>query len=121
MRIARLSPEDHDRQLADVSHLPHAVAAAMVAMQDADAMALAGKGFLDSTRIAGGDGGLWRDIFHDNADNLRASLHKLRGQLAGLEALLAPEKGAELAAWLDGAAARRERLLRQKLGEVTPD
>ena len=31
MRITRLSPDDHDRLLADVSHLPHVVAAAVVA------------------------------------------------------------------------------------------
>src|ERR1700722_16114021 len=33
MRISRLAPDEHDRLLAEVSHLPHAVAAALVAMQ----------------------------------------------------------------------------------------
>src|SRR5438270_270638 len=71
MWTVKLSPEEHDRHLADISHLPHAVAAALVAMQADAALPLAGKGFLDATRIAGGDGALWRDILHDNADNLR--------------------------------------------------
>lgn len=121
MRIIRLSPEDHDRDLADVSHLPHAVAAALVAMQRSDALPLAGKGFLDATRIAGGDGALWRDIFHDNRDNVRSSLQRLRDQLDYLQRLLEPEQADALAAWLDTAAARREALLREKLSEVTPD
>src|SRR6185437_16261614 len=66
MRTVKLSPEDHDRHLADISHLPHAIAAALIAMQTDAALPLAGKGFLDATRIAGGDGALWRDILHDN-------------------------------------------------------
>src|SRR5438876_5521108 len=85
MRTCRMTPTDHDRALAEVSHLPHALAAALVTMQSPEAMALAGKGFLDTTRIAGGDGGLWRDIFLDNASNMRSALAKLRGQLDALE------------------------------------
>jgi prephenate dehydrogenase len=32
MRLSRLTPQEHDRLLAEVSHLPHALAAALVAM-----------------------------------------------------------------------------------------
>lgn len=121
MRICRLSPEQHDSLLADISHLPHAVAAALVAMQTDRAMKLAGKGFLDTTRIAGGDGRLWRDILLDNRDNLRNALNRLRQQLAALDELLHPARAEELAAWLDAAAQRRQHVLRQKLREVSPD
>jgi prephenate dehydrogenase len=121
MRTCRMTPEDHDRALSEVSHLPHAVAAAMVGMQSDDAMRLAGKGFLDSTRIAGGDGGLWRDIFLDNRENVRASLGKLRGTLDEFERLLDPSRGEELRKWLDEQSARREGVLKEKLREVTPD
>jgi prephenate dehydrogenase len=110
MRTCRMSPGEHDRALAEVSHLPHVVAAALVAMQSPDAMAVAGKGFLDTTRIAGGDGGLWRDIFADNAQNVRAALAKFRARLAEFERLLEPGRGEELRAWLDGAAGARERV-----------
>ena len=121
MRTCRMSPADHDRALAEVSHLPHAVAAALVAMQSPDALTLAGKGFLDTTRIAGGNGGLWRDIFLDNATNVRAALARLRGQLEDFERLLDGGKAEELRQWLDAAAAKRQALLREKLREVTPD
>jgi prephenate dehydrogenase len=121
MHTCRMSPADHDRALAEASHLPHALAAALVTMQSAEAMALAGKGFLDTTRIAGGDGGLWRDIFIDNAGNMRASIAKLRDQLDAIEKLMEPGKGEELRKWLDAAAAKRRALLQEKLREVTPD
>jgi prephenate dehydrogenase len=121
MHTTQLSPEQHDRHLADISHLPHALAAALVTMQSDAALPLAGKGFLDATRIAGGDGGLWRDILQDNCANMLASLRRLQAQLAHLTTLLAPEKHAELEAWLNAAASRRDHLLQQKLHEVTPD
>jgi prephenate dehydrogenase len=121
MHTRRMSPADHDRALAEVSHLPHALAAALVTMQSPEAMELAGKGFLDTTRIAGGDGGLWRDIFLDNAPNVRAAIAKLRAQLDAVENLMEPGKAEELRSWLDAAAGKRQALLQEKLREVTPD
>lgn len=121
MRIVRLSPEEHDRRLADISHLPHALAAALVAMQEEASLPLCGKGFLDTTRIAGGDGALWRDILLDNADNLVEGLRRLRASIDQLEAMLGKKQGEELSRWLDTQAARREAVLKQKLSEVTPD
>ncbi len=117
MHTTRMTPAEHDAALAGVSHLPHAVAAALVAMQRPEALKLCGKGFLDATRIAGGDGGLWRDIFIDNADQVRAALGELREMLAKFETLLDPEKGEELRAWLDEAAKAREALVRERLRE----
>jgi prephenate dehydrogenase len=121
MRTTRLSPDEHDRLLADVSHLPHLLAAALVAMQEEKALDLSGKGFLDTTRIAGGDGGLWRDILVDNADNVRAGLGRLMAQLSQLDGLLKGSGGEELKQWLDQSAKRREELLQKKLREINPD
>ena len=63
---------------------------------------------VDVTRIAAGDAGLWRDIFLDNADNLRASAERLRHQLDALLERLHPERSEALRAWLDQAARRRQ-------------
>jgi prephenate dehydrogenase len=121
MRVTRLAPEEHDRMLAEVSHLPHALAAALVHLPGDAALGLAGKGFLDATRIAGGDGALWRDIFLDNRDHLRAALQNTQKQIEHLMELLQTEQGEALRQWLDQAAGRREALLRQKLGDMNPD
>ena len=120
MTVVRLSPDDHDRLVCDISHLPHAVAAALVAMQSDEALALAGTGFLDTTRVAGGDGGLWRDILADNRDNVNKSVARLRASLEHLLKLLDPSQRDALAAWLDQAAARRAKLLAEKLKELNP-
>jgi prephenate dehydrogenase len=110
METVRLSPEEHDRRLADVSHLPHALAAALVTMQTDPSLPLAGKGFRDVTRVAAGDGGLWRDILIDNRDNLRHSAQQLKLHLDELLARLETGDPESVRQWLDAAAARRRSL-----------
>jgi prephenate dehydrogenase len=114
MRTTRLSPEEHDRLLADVSHLPHVIAAALVAMQEDAAFNLCGKGFVDVTRVAGGDAGLWRDILLDNRDNVRRSIKGLAEQIRELDAMLESGKSDALEQWLSKAADRRRRRLELK-------
>ncbi len=109
MRTKRLTPDDHDRLICDVSHLPHALAASLVAMQSDAALELAGKGFQDTTRVAAGDAGLWRDILLDNADCVKSSIARLRGQLDELEKRLDPSQAKALFEWLQAAANKRSR------------
>ena len=70
-RVVVLSPGDHDRLIARTSHLPHVVAAALVANLHRDgrgaARSLCGPGFMDTTRIAGGSDLMWHDIIKTNA------------------------------------------------------
>ena len=110
MRISRLAPDEHDRILAEVSHLPHAVAAALVAMQSEKGLSLCGPGFRDATRIAAGDPGLWRDIFIDNKQSLSASLRRLRDELDQLQQKLDDGDAKAIEQWLDAAARRRKSL-----------
>ncbi len=110
MRTLRLTPEDHDQRMAEISHLPHALAAIIVQSAGAKSLELAGKGFLDLTRIAGGDGGLWHDILVDNRDNVREHLARVQAELGRFADLLGPSKGNELREFLDQAADKRARL-----------
>ena len=121
MRVTSMTPDAHDQLLADVSHLPHVTAAALVAMQADAGLDLCGKGFLDTTRVAGGDGALWRDILIDNRDNVRASVLRLRGQFDELLKLMEGADTEPLRRWLDAAAARRGELMQRKLREISPD
>lgn len=80
-----LSADDHDRAVALVSHAPHMVASAMAArLRDADsaALALAGQGLRDVTRIAAGDAGLWTGILTANAGPVAEVLHDVAADLA---------------------------------------
>jgi prephenate dehydrogenase len=66
----QVSAAEHDQWVALVSHAPHAVAAAMAARLESappGALALAGQGLRDVTRIAAGDPGMWVQILAANA------------------------------------------------------
>ena len=107
-----LSPADHDARVAAVSHLPHAVAAAVARAQTPESLAVSGRGYRDTTRIAAGGPALWADILTANADEVAPRLRRLAADLTGLADLLADAPGAgdpgRLAAvtrWLDDARA----------------
>lgn len=120
MRTTRLSPADHDRLLADVSHLPHVLAAALVKMQGPEAIGLCGKGFLDVTRIAAGDAALWRDILLDNRANVLQSIKRFGEELRGLEVLLEAGQTGALERWLRTAAEQRRAAVEPRAPEAGP-
>ena len=55
MNVKRLLPEEHDRIVARISHIPQVVAMALAAIQSDKTLPYAGKGFKDTTRIAASD------------------------------------------------------------------
>jgi prephenate dehydrogenase len=65
-RICQLDPAEHDAALAISSHLPHMVAAALAMSTPLELLPFVGKGWMDSTRIAGGNPQLWRQILEEN-------------------------------------------------------
>jgi prephenate dehydrogenase len=71
----------HDRLLAFLSHLPQLTASALMQVVGDGAghagLALAGRGLIDTTRLASSSPDVWRDITTTNADELGAALDTL--------------------------------------------
>ena len=107
MRTTRMTADDHDARVALASHLPHAIAAALMTLQTPDTLTVAGKGLADTTRIAAGDAAVWRDIFLDNADNLLSGLTAMERRIAELKTMLERGDGASVHQWLTDAAETR--------------
>ncbi len=107
-RVCEMSPEEHDRALAATSHLPHLLAAALAAATPEEWLALTAGGWHDTTRIAAGDPGLWRQIMLANRDNLLLSLDRLEKMLAQFRTVIAQSNGPELQRLLDEGKQRRE-------------
>ena len=104
-----LSAEDHDAAVAKISHLPQ-IAASLVAKQltgtPAEWMELAGQGLRDTTRIAGSDEKLWKEIIYSNRAEISELLISLQNDLTQMiKSLDDPTKIADLiAAGRDGKA-----------------
>lgn len=91
-RLREISPSDHDRAVARLSHLPHAAAAALVQAATrggAESADLAGSGYRDSTRVAAGPESLWAEILLDNRDEIGPAISDLQAALGELKAALA--------------------------------
>ena len=109
-RVVRMTPESHDRAVAAVSHLPHAVAAALAGQTDPDLLPLSAGGFRDTTRVAGAGPGIWTPIFRENRAAVLAALDHFSDHLARFRALLAADDGPGLTAWLAEAKRVRDAL-----------
>jgi prephenate dehydrogenase len=97
-----LSALDHDRAVAKISHLPQ-IASSLIAKQltgtPSEWMELAGQGLRDTTRIAGSDESLWKEIIYSNRTELRQLLINLQNDVqAMIDSLNDPEEIAALIA-----------------------
>jgi prephenate dehydrogenase len=88
--VCSMEPGHHDRIFAEISHLPHVVAYALVhAVGTADVegenvLSYTAGGFRDFTRIASSDPVMWRDIALMNREALLASIDGFSASLAEL-------------------------------------
>ena len=87
------TPEQHDRLVAAVSHLPYLSAVALTELAARDEnrdlmMLLAAGGFRDLTRVASGSPRMSRDMVVGNKEALKGALAFFRRHLAELEGLL---------------------------------
>jgi prephenate dehydrogenase len=83
-----IDPDEHDRIMAMVSHLPQLISVALMhtalagdaehAMLDK----LAGRGFLDMTRLAASDFGIWKGILETNRDAISQAAERFGKSLS---------------------------------------
>lgn len=83
-RVQMMSPTQHDRALAFVSHLPHAVAFSLMAAVPSSYFSYAAAGMKDTTRIAGSDSQLWAGIFLSNRTHTLKAMAAFARQLGHL-------------------------------------
>lgn len=80
-RVVLFDPREHDRLVAETSHLPQLLAVALadfIARADEATLQsraqLSGSGLRDMTRLAASPFALWQDILRSNHENVAASL-----------------------------------------------
>ncbi|TFC96058.1 prephenate dehydrogenase [Cryobacterium sinapicolor] len=115
--LVEMSPEEHDRAVALISHVPQVVSTIMARrLTDSagSALNLAGQGLRDVTRVAASDPELWVQILGANAEPVRDILLAYRVDLDrfidALEAPAAPGARRKVAEELAGGNAGVARL-----------
>jgi prephenate dehydrogenase len=118
-RVMELSPKAHDGIVAQISHFPHLLAAALVqtvAEENPRAFDFSGPGFRDMTRVAGGPPAMWAEILRSNRDAVRKSAEAMIEKLRGIVTVLDREE--PMTEFLTQAQAWRDRLRLPKNTDV---
>lgn len=116
-KVVLRTPEEHDRQVALVSHLPHlfAVASTLAILEESpnetSSIELAGRSFREMTRIADSSPEMWQEILIRNAPAVLTSLNIWQEKLNQLITWLEEKNGEEIA-----GAFRKAHSVRQGLG-----
>ena len=109
-RVKVMGADDHDRAVARISHLPHAMAVATAAagLKFAADGELAAGGFRDTTRVASGDPAMWAEIMMENRGPLTRALEDAREELGEMLAQLAESDQKGLERYLARVKKRKE-------------
>ena len=77
-----MTPQEHDRHAAVLSHLPHLLASALILQSEFLTFPnMAGGSWRDLTRVAGSNPMLYADVFLQNSTVLLSAVETMREQL----------------------------------------
>ncbi|EMI58363.1 prephenate dehydrogenase [Rhodopirellula sallentina] len=107
-RIVHLSPRRHDDLLAISSHMPHLMSSLVANQLPAEAIPMVGTGWLDTTRIAAGDEGMWTAIVSENREAILDTLEQTAVRLADLIHIVRTGDAPSLTKFLRDAREKRE-------------
>jgi len=113
--VKLMRPAEHDKIFANVSHLPHVVAAALINASDREELKFAGKGFIDTSRIASGPTNIWSDILLTNAKNTVRGIDRIITELLKLKRAIKSSNTKQIEKLLETARAKRAALIKHKI------
>jgi prephenate dehydrogenase len=113
--VKSMTPREHDRVFANVSHLPHITAAALMNANRKADLQFAGKGFMDTSRIASGPANIWADVLLTNASNTIRGIDQVIAQLTRLKRAIENRDEKEIEKLLEKARAKRAALIDYKI------
>ena len=113
--VKSMTPAEHDRIFANVSHLPHITAAALINANNNEELKFAGKGFMDTSRIASGPANIWADVLLTNATNTTRGIDKIIAELVKLKKAIKKENKREIEKLLKKAKTKRAAMIKYKI------
>ena len=115
MSILEMSPEQHDEQVAVVSHLPHLAAVMLVQVAEAlGGLDLASTGYRDTTRLASSNPSMRTDILMANRESVDQALEVLQARVADIRSSLQAGDEKAILGALEQARESRERWLESR-------
>jgi len=113
--VSVMSPAEHDRIFAQVSHLPHVAATALVNASNSEQLKFAGKGFIDTSRVASGPENIWSDILITNANDTVKGIDRIITELRKIQKAVKNKDQKRIEQLLSRARAKRTAMMRYKI------
>lgn len=113
--VKLMTPAEHDRVFASISHLPHITAAALINASKTEELKFAGKGFVDTSRIASGPANIWADVLATNAKNSVKGIERIISELEKLKSAINSADKKEIERLLAAARNKRAALIKYKM------
>jgi prephenate dehydrogenase len=109
--VKQMTPEEHDRVVAYISHLPHVLAYSLMEAIPSEFLEYAAQGLKDTTRIASSSPQMWNDICLGNSRNIIPSIDDFVKTLAALRKCIATNDSKNLLNHLKIAKTRRDQIV----------
>ncbi|MDD5457915.1 MAG: prephenate dehydrogenase [Phycisphaerae bacterium] len=113
--MIEMSPAEHDRIFAKVSHLPHLTAASLINANDIETLKFSGRGMIDTTRIASGPENVWSDIVMANSANLAKGIEKIINELERVKRAIEKKDKKSIEEFLAKARIKRAAMMNYKI------
>ena len=110
-----MKPAEHDRIFANVSHLPHVLAAALINANSGKDLKFAGKGFMDTSRVASGPANIWADVLLTNADNTAGCIDRIIAELLKIKKAIKAGDKSQIENLLKKAKEKRAAMIKHKI------
>jgi len=107
-KVTVLSPEEHDKILAYISHLPHLLAYGLMEAIPPEFLQYATQGLKDTTRIAASSPQMWNDICMSNDKNILKSLDEFTSYIAAYRKSIIAKDEKMLVDKFKGAKTKRD-------------
>ena len=112
--VKLMTPAEHDRTFANVSHLPHITATALINANNKEELKFAGKGFIDTSRIASGPANIWSDVLLTNVNNIAKGIDNIIVELVKIKKSIQNENKQQIEQLLEKARTKRAMLIKYK-------
>jgi len=113
-RVLKFDPQWHDLTVAQVSHIPHLVAAELISNVTDDCLSAAGSGLRDTTRVASGSPELWTEIIWANREAISEAMLPLLIEMTKVQQALKNGDKSLLRESLQYAHDQRAKLLKSQ-------
>lgn len=107
-----MSAEEHDAAVAQISHVPHLLAASLLdlASDEPQTLGLAAGGFRDLTRVAASEPGWWSEVLLANSDHVVTAIEALEERLLSWKGALRAGRPDQVTGALERARTTRSGL-----------